>query len=149
MVVAAESLPGEFPTLVRLQEEPFSSPVRFAQLQLFRAAYEDGVRMMLSGQGGDTMFTTSAGELLRAVLAHLRRGHGGDAAALLKAGTQLPQASFQHLARAATRAVLPSGLRAFAGRLAHPPHPEWLKKEWFEHDSARPIHDRGLPMLRF
>jgi asparagine synthase (glutamine-hydrolysing) len=147
--VAAEGLPAEFPALVGLQEEPFSSPVLFAQLQLFRAAYEDGVRMMLSGQGGDIMFTTSADELLRAVLAHLRRGRGGDATALLKAGTQLPQASFQHLARAATRAVLPSGLRAFVRRLAHSPHPEWLKKEWFEHDSAMPTGDRGLPMLRF
>jgi asparagine synthase (glutamine-hydrolysing) len=147
--VAAEGLPGEFPTLVRLQEEPFSSPVLFAQLQLFRAAYENGVQTMLSGQGGDTMFATSTDELLRAVLAHLSRGHGGDATALLKAGSQHPQGSFQHLARAATRAVLPKGLRTFARRLARPPHPDWLKEGWFDLDAAGPIGDRGLPMLRF
>jgi asparagine synthase (glutamine-hydrolysing) len=147
--VAADGLPGEFPTLVRLQEEPFSSPVLFAQLQLFRAAYEDGVRTMLSGQGGDTMFTTSADELLRAVLAHLCRGHGGDATALLKAGAQLPQGSFQHLARAATRAVLPRGLRTIARRLTRPSIPDWLKEEWFELDRDWTKSDPGLPMLRF
>jgi hypothetical protein len=73
----AERLAKRISPGVRLQEEPFSNPVLFAQLQLFRAAYENGVRMKLSGQGGDTMFTTSADELLRAFLAHLRRGHGG------------------------------------------------------------------------
>lgn len=148
MVVTANGLPGEFSPLVRLQEEPFSSPVLFAQLQLFRAANEDGVRTMLSGQGGDTMFTTSADELLRAVLAHLCRGHGGDATALLKAGAQLPQGSFQHLARAATRAVLPRGLRTIARRLARPSIPDCLKEEWFELDRDWTKSDPGLPMLR-
>jgi asparagine synthase (glutamine-hydrolysing) len=147
--VTSEGLPGDFPSLVCLQEEPFSSPVLFAQLQLFRAAHEDGVQTMLSGQGGDTMFATSADQLLRAILVHLRRGHWGSATALLNAGAQIPQGSFKHLARAATRAVLPSGLRAFARRLALPPHPDWLIAEWFELDSAGPIGDPGLPMLRF
>jgi asparagine synthase (glutamine-hydrolysing) len=147
--VAAEGLPREFPSLVCLQEEPFSSPVLFAQLQLFQVAHENGVRMMLSGQGGDTMFATSADQLLRAVLVHLRRGHWGGAMALLNAGAQLPQRSFQHLARAATRALLPRGLRTFARRLAHTPHPDWLKEGWFELDSDGPIVEPGLPMLRF
>jgi asparagine synthase (glutamine-hydrolysing) len=147
--VSAEGLPGEFRSLVCLQEEPFSSPVLFAQMQLFRAAHEDGVRTMLSGQGGDTIFATSADQLLRAALVHLRRGHWGSATALLNAGAQFPHGSFQNLARAATRAVLPKGLRAFAKRLALPPHPDWLKAEWFELDSAGPIGDPGLPMLRF
>jgi hypothetical protein len=84
-----------------------------------------------------------------AFTAHLRRGHGRSATALLKAGVQLPQGSLQHLARAATRAVLPRGLRTFARRLARPPHPDWLMEGWFELDSARPIGDRGLAMLRF
>jgi asparagine synthase (glutamine-hydrolysing) len=147
--VSAEALPGEFDSLICLHEEPFSSPVVFAQLQLFRAARDNGVRMMLSGQGGDTLFATSADQLLLAVLAHLRRGRWGSAAALLKAAAHLPQGSFRQLARAATRTVLPGGLQAFARRLVRPPHPSWLKTEWFELDSALPISDLGLPMLRF
>src|SRR5207302_1048190 len=38
--VSAEALPGEFASLICLHEEPFSSPVVFAQLQLFRVAHE-------------------------------------------------------------------------------------------------------------
>jgi asparagine synthase (glutamine-hydrolysing) len=147
--VRAEGLPGEFASLVCLQEEPFSSPVVFAQLQLFRAAHDNGVRMMLSGQGGDTIFATSADQLLRAVLAHLRRRRWESATALLKAAAHLPQGSFRQLARAATRTVLRGGLQAFARRLGRPPHPDWLKEEWFELDSAPQMSDLGLPMLRF
>jgi asparagine synthase (glutamine-hydrolysing) len=147
--VSSEGLPGEFASLVCLQEEPFSSPVVFAQLQLFRAAHDNGVRTMLSGQGGDTVFATSADQLLRAVLAHLRRGRWGTATSLLKAGAQLPQGSFRQLARAATRTVLSGGMQAFARRLARPPHPDWLKAEWFELDPNEPLRNLGLPMLRF
>jgi len=147
--VSAEGLPGEFASLVRLHEEPFSSPVVFAQLQLFRAAHDHGIRMMLSGQGGDTLFATSADQLLGAVLAHLRRGRWGSATALLKAGVHLSQGSLRQLARAVMRTALPGSLRALARRLARPAHPDWLKTEWFELDSASPMSNLGLPMLRF
>jgi asparagine synthase (glutamine-hydrolysing) len=147
--VPAQGLPGEFESLVCLQEEPFSSPVVFAQLQLFRAAYENGVRMMFSGQGGDTIFATSADELLRATLAHLQRGCWEDAARLLRAGAQLPERSLRHLARAAARIVLPGGLRSLVRRFTRPLHHEWLRNGWFEFDAARPIGELGLPMLRF
>jgi asparagine synthase (glutamine-hydrolysing) len=147
--VSAEALPGEFDSLICLHEEPFSSPVVFAQLQLFRAARDNGVRMMLSGQGGDTLFPTSADQLFRAVLAHLRRGRWENATALFEAVAHLPQGSSRQLARAATRTVLPGSLQAFARRFTRPSHPDWLKAEWFELDSALPRSDLGLPMLRF
>jgi hypothetical protein len=57
--VSAEGSPRELESLVCLHEEPFSSPVVSAQLQLFRAAHDNGVRLMLSGQGGDSMFASS------------------------------------------------------------------------------------------
>jgi asparagine synthase (glutamine-hydrolysing) len=147
--VAAAGLPGEFASLVCLQEEPFSSPVVFAQLQLFRAARDHGVQLMLSGQGGDTMFASSTDQLLRAVLAHLRRGRWTYAKALLKATAHLPQGSFRQVARVAARTVLPGALQKLAKRLARPPHPGWLKPEWFELDCAPPMSGHGLPMLRF
>lgn len=147
--VSATGLPGEFASLVCLHEEPFSSPVVFAQLQLFRAAQDHGVETMLSGQGGDTLFAGSTDQLLRAVHAHLRRGQWEGALSLLKAAAHLPQGSFQQLGRALLRTVLPAGLQAFVRRFARQRHPGWLKSEWFETDSTRPISGFGLPMLRF
>jgi asparagine synthase (glutamine-hydrolysing) len=147
--VSVKDLPAQFDSIVCLQEEPFSSPVVFAQLQLFRAAQDHGIQMMLSGQGGDTMFASSTQQVLRAVLAHLRRGRWGDAAAVWGAATRLPHQNFRQLTRAAAMSAMPRGLRAFAKRFVRPPAPEWLKHEWFELDSSQPVSNHGLPMLRF
>jgi asparagine synthase (glutamine-hydrolysing) len=146
--VPAGDLPASFASLVRLHEEPFSSPVVFAQLQVFRAAQEDGVRVMLSGQGGDTIFATSSDQLLSAVRAQVRHRQWRTAAAILRAGGQLPGSSIRGLAVAAARIVLPEGWQAFARRLRRPVRLDWLKEEWFELDAVGRPDDFGLPMLR-
>jgi asparagine synthase (glutamine-hydrolysing) len=146
--VTSEDLPASFAALVRLQEEPFSSPVVFAQMQLFRAAQDDGVRLMLSGQGGDTLFTATAEQLLLAVLAQVGRGRWRNAASLLRAGNQLPVGGVRRLAAAAARMGLPQGLRAGLERLRRRRRPDWLREEWFELAPETSVDQLGLPMLR-
>jgi asparagine synthase (glutamine-hydrolysing) len=147
--VTSEGLPGTFAALVSLHGQPFSSPVVFAQLQVFRAAQNDGVTLMLSGQGGDTMFASSTDLLLRAVLTQVRRGRWASAAALLRAGTQLPEAGVRRLAAAVAKIAMPESLQAFARRVRRTPHLGWIKKQWFELDPAAPPNELGFPMLRF
>jgi asparagine synthase (glutamine-hydrolysing) len=146
--VTAEGLPGSFAYLVRLQEEPFSSPVVYAQLQVFRSARKDGVSMMLSGHGGDTLFAASTEQMLRAVFDQVRRGHWAHAAAILQAVRQLPQGSVRRLARAAARIVTPESLQAAVRLCRRPTHPDWLKERWFHLDEAVHNGEFGLPMLR-
>jgi asparagine synthase (glutamine-hydrolysing) len=147
--VTSEDLPGAFASLVSLHEQPFSSPVVFAQLQVFRAAQNNGVTLMLSGQGGDTMFASSTDQLLRAVLTQVRQGRWRSAVALLRARGELPEAGARGLAAAAARIVMPESLQAFVRRMRRPPRLDWLRKEWFELDLAAPPNELGLPMLRF
>lgn len=147
--VTSEGLPGTFASLVSLHEQPFSSPVVFAQLQVFRAAQNDGVTLMLSGQGGDTMFASSTDLLLRAVLTQVRRGRWASAAALLRAGTQLPEASVRRLAAAVAKIAMPESLQGLMRRVRRPPRLAWLKNEWFGLDPAAPPNQLGFPMLRF
>jgi asparagine synthase (glutamine-hydrolysing) len=148
--VRAEGLPESFADLVRLQEEPFSSPVVYAQLQVFRAAQEDGLRVMLSGQGGDTLFAVSTDQILRAALDQARRGHLGRAAAILQAGRQLPQGDIRRLVRAAARIVMPESVRSSVRRgWRHLARPEWLKEKYFELDYSVVSDEFSLPMLRF
>jgi asparagine synthase (glutamine-hydrolysing) len=146
--VKADGLPESFAYLVRLQEEPFSSPVVYAQLQVFRAAQEDGIRVMLSGQGGDTLFTASTDQILLAALGQARRGHLVRAAAILQAGSQLPQGSIERLVRTAARVVMPETLRATVRRWRRLARPPWLKEKYFELDDVV-MPECSLPMLRF
>jgi asparagine synthase (glutamine-hydrolysing) len=146
--VASEGLPASFASLVRLQEEPFSSPVVYAQLQLFRAAEQDGVRLMLSGQGGDTLFAVTNEQLLLAVLAQFRRGRWRSATALLRSVSQLPEGGVRRLAASAARMGSPKSLQACLKRLREQRNLDWLRKEWFEPCPAATGEQLVLPMLR-
>ena len=146
--VASEGLPASFASLVRLQEEPFSSPVVYAQLQLFRAAEQDGVRLMLSGQGGDSLFAVANEKLLLAVLAQFRRGRWRNATALLRAVNQLPDGGVRRLAASAARIVSPKSLQTRLKRLREQRNLDWLRKEWFEPCPAATGERLVLPMLR-
>jgi asparagine synthase (glutamine-hydrolysing) len=147
--VASEGLPVSFESIVGLQEEPFSSPVVFAQWQLFRAVQSDGVGLMLSGQGGDTVFQVSKEQIARALLAHLRHGRLRSAGSLLRAASQVPGQSALHLGATAARMGLFKDAQAMRKRRCRPRTPDWLNPSWFVLDSAS-IEDRpGIPMLRF
>lgn len=147
--VKSEGLPESFASLIRLQEEPFSSPVVYAQLQMFRAARRDGIEIMLSGQGGDTLFAPSTDQLLLAVVAELRRGNLRRVAELIQASRQLSQGSIRELGKAAARTAIPKSLRAFIKPWRRLANPVWLKEKWFELDSTVLEDEPGLPMLRF
>jgi asparagine synthase (glutamine-hydrolysing) len=147
--VPSDDLPASFASLVRLQEEPFSSPVVLAQLQVFRAAQENGVKVMLSGQGGDTMFAASTNQLVSAVLRQVRRGQWTDAGTTLRAGGQLLEGHWPGLALAAARTVIPKGWQQLVRRLRRRPHRDWLRESWFGLDSVARPGNLGLPMLRF
>lgn len=146
--VPSEDLPASFASLVCLQEEPFSSPVVFAQLQVFRAAQDNGVKVMLSGQGGDTMFATSPKQLVSAVLRQARRGQWSTAAATLRAGGQLPENRMPGIALAVARTAIPERWRGLASRLRQRRRLDWLKESWFEIESVSQPANLGLPMLR-
>jgi asparagine synthetase B (glutamine-hydrolysing) len=124
-------LPASFESIVGLQEEPFSSPVVFAQWQLLRAVQSDGVRLMLSGQGGDTVFRVSKQQIVRALLAHLRHGRLLSAGSLLRAVSQVPEQSALRLGATAARMELFKDAHAIRKRLRRPRTPDWLNPSWF------------------
>jgi asparagine synthase (glutamine-hydrolysing) len=55
------ALLDELDTVVQFQEEPFGSSSIYAQWQVMRAAHEQGVTVLLDGQGADELFGGYAG----------------------------------------------------------------------------------------
>jgi asparagine synthase (glutamine-hydrolysing) len=147
--VTSGDLAANFEPIIRLQEEPFSSPVVFAQWQLFRAAQSDGVRLMLSGQGGDTIFKVSNEQILLALIEHLRRGRLRSAAAFVRAVDQIPGGGIARLAASAAKMGMPEAAQVIRKRLRRLRTPDWLKQDWFGLNSASMQDRQGFPMLRF
>jgi asparagine synthase (glutamine-hydrolysing) len=80
MIVHEVELPVEsfvdfFPELVRVMDEPIADPAAFGHYSVPRAAAEHGIKVLLSGVGGDEVFwgypyTTQAVRLNQLLLDH-------------------------------------------------------------------------------
>lgn len=113
-----------FDTLKKLtwhQDEPFGSTSVFAQWEVFRLAAENGVRVMLDGQGADEAlggYHTYFGARLAGML---RSGRLGALRHEAGAMHGLYGYSPQWLLRQAMLSVLPSALTALIKRASGPP----------------------------
>jgi asparagine synthase (glutamine-hydrolysing) len=131
--------------VVRIQEEPFSSPVLNAQLVLFEQARERGIEVLLSGQGGDRLFAPHFHQVVHRMLVLLGRGKLESLRELLHAC----EASVDHAmtVRRMAATLMPRSLRAF--RRGSHSCPAWLNEQWFGVNAPQLLGEGALPMLRF
>lgn len=148
----AEDLATDVDALVARQGEPFGSTSIYAQSRVFRLAREDGVIVLLDGQGADELFAGYLPFAAARVTSLLRGGHLLAAAGLARGAGALPgPLDARWYAARGAAGLLPRGLVLATRRgLGHEVVPAWLSREWFtEHGvpidprevSARP---RGL-----
>lgn len=78
-----EALAADFDSLLDSQQEPFASTGVYLQWRLFQRIAEDGIKVVLDGQGADEYFAGYTSFLVPAILDHLAAGRVGDAAATL------------------------------------------------------------------
>jgi asparagine synthase (glutamine-hydrolysing) len=133
--------PGElirdFEQLVRVQEQPFGSPTIYAQYRIFRCAHEEGVKVILSGQGAD-QYLGYIHHLPVRLASLLRQGRWVAALRFLRHAKEL-QIREALCLRSLVRHTLPRGL-VDAAKGLRTSGPPGVNREWF--------HERGirLPM---
>jgi asparagine synthase (glutamine-hydrolysing) len=137
---------------VRAQELPFGSMSPYAQFKVFQLAKQQGIKVMLDGQGADEIFggyTHLIGAKLTGLLA------GGRVGEALRLASRVPNTVARGRVRTLAIALgrlLPRSLQHGAVALADGGHyPVWLKRNWFERRGVkaevRP-HGRGRNALR-
>ena len=125
--------------LVRIQEEPFVSTSIYAQYCVFREARQQGIKVMLSGQGADEMFGGYKLFIAARLATLLRRGQWIRASRFVRrlqghpvAGSAVRQFIY------ALGMVLPermvTQLMGIGGRDAAP---SWLEATWFDERGVR------------
>jgi asparagine synthase (glutamine-hydrolysing) len=129
--------PGElirdFEQLVRVQEQPFGSPTIYAQYRIFRCAHEEGVKVILSGQGAD-QYLGYIHHLPVRLASLLRQGRWLAALRFLRHARALQIGGALRL-RSLVRHSLPRGLVGAAKSL-RTSGPPGVNREWF--------HERGI-----
>jgi asparagine synthase (glutamine-hydrolysing) len=126
-------LPDRFQALVRAHDQPFSSPVVFAQYQVFEAVNAAGFKVMLSGQGPDEFLAGYHVSIAHRIASLARKGRVLSASMLLRRATQGGDVRTQDLLRPALGSVLPDGLKDRIRSLRRERLPaRWLNAQWFE-----------------
>lgn len=141
IVVTAKELELDLEDLVAAQGEPFGSTSIYAQYRVFKKAREQGITVVLEGQGADELLGGYNGYPGQRVRSLLDQGHFLDAAEFLHCWSQWPGRSHVEgmkrvIGQYATGALYQT-LRQINGMSNVP---EWIKPE--------PLRDAGVN-LRF
>jgi asparagine synthase (glutamine-hydrolysing) len=138
-----EDLVADLDELIHAQDEPFGSTSIYAQHRVFRLAAENGVKVMLDGQGADELLAGYRPYLSARIAGMLRGGDLRGARRLADRAAALPGApSSRRLLSVAAASLLPtsavSGLkrRTTSGRSAQ----RWLDRDWFADHGALNRH---------
>lgn len=128
VIIHSEELLEDIHDLVRTQEEPFGSTSIYAQYRVFQLASQNGIKVMLDGQGGDEIF---AGYLyyLRAYWNQLiSQRNWKHSLSILRAMTRMTlEPDWLRFTRLLSM-FLPVKVRR---NLTKKFHADWLNKKWF------------------
>ena len=135
-----EDLAADFDALTDAQGEPIPSPVVYAQYRVFARAREEGVRVVLTGEGADELLAGYDRFAPAGLASLLRSGRLADAAQLVRHAKVTGNTRGQ-MVRGALRRGLPEPLlRAVRAVLRAAPADPWIDRGWFA--------DRGVALHR-
>lgn len=124
--------------LILSQGEPFSSTSMYAQRRVFERAAEEGVTILLDGQGADELFGGYRGHLAGKLVGLLRQGRFVRAARLVVGVAQRPDISINgRLAARALAPLLPGVLTTRRSALGSDASRTCLDRRWFEDRGVR------------
>jgi len=142
-----EADPGELvddlTELVRLQDYPFGSTSIYAQQRVFRLAGENGIKVMLDGQGADELLAGYGSYVGAYIAQSLRMLHLNLLTATIVRVLRQRSMSPRMLALHAGSFIVPSALHDRARRLmGEPIVPAWLDEGWVDRHVATVVQTR-------
>ncbi len=118
--------------LVRCQEFPFGGPSIYAQHRVFRLAKENGIKVMLDGQGSDEIFGGYYNLIGAKVTALLSSKSPLKALKVLRGTPKNMRLNFPRMLALSFGRMLPESLRPpFRAMVGESLFPHWLNQDWF------------------
>jgi asparagine synthase (glutamine-hydrolysing) len=133
-------LVADLDRLIETQDEPFGSTSIYAQYRVFRLAHDNGIKVMLDGQGADELLGGYRLYLAMRMASLLRRGRLVNAGKFLRQASTLPGnlgLSGLNLVANAGGVLLPERFqmaRKMFKRMfgnGNGAHSAWMDEEWF------------------
>ena len=119
--------------LIQMQDEPFGSTSIYAQYRVMRLAKENGIKVMLDGQGGDEILAGYTPYLASRLASLLRQGRLAEAGHFWNKVRRLPGTTGKDLLYRTGDVFLPQSLKGLARQLVGKYHlPSWVDMSWFK-----------------
>ncbi len=137
-----EELPRDLDDLIFAQDEPFGSTSIYAQYRVFRLARENGIKVMLDGQGADELLAGYSSYYVARVLSLLRQKQFDAFVQFLMRIRKVPasQGTSYLLSRLAA-SLLPAQWQELPRKMLREElFPQWMNKTWF---AQRDVHSRN------
>lgn len=148
----ADDFAADIADLVAGQDLPFMNLGVYAQFRVFRLAQENGIKVMLDGQGSDELFGGYASLMGVRLTSLLARGRLFEAWRLARAlPDTVPLMRLRTLVSSFGRQLPTSLQMAVVDRFAGGVYPRWMRREWFEARGVAPAlraHGRGREAFR-
>ncbi len=127
-----EEMVADLDFLINVQDEPFGSTSIYAQQRVFKLAKENGIKVMLDGQGADELLAGYSGYLSARLASLIRQGKWFQALDFASHAGRHPQVGIKSLIVTAGGMLTPKSLRPLARKMVNKDlMPEWLREEWF------------------
>ncbi len=127
-----DQLLSDLDQLIHIQDEPFGSTSIYAQYLVMRLAAENGIKVMLDGQGADEILAGYLFYFGARMASLVRHGKVINAAHSLLKASKYPGVGLRSLLLHSGACLLSEALRNSARRLFGPsPVPLWLSQSWF------------------
>jgi len=131
--MVSDDLPSQLDRLILRQGEPFGSSSILAQYRIFEAAAEDGIRVMLDGQGADEMLGGYSPFLAPRVASLVHRGSLLSAWSLVQELKQYGDADVPYIKRYVTASLIPQSVKRLLRGFVHDAQlPAWVNRAYLE-----------------
>lgn len=137
--VTAEDLLADLDHLIYMQDEPFASTSIYAQFCVFKLARENGIKVMLDGQGADELLAGYAPYVGARFASQVRSGDWSGAVNFALHVTCLPGHG-KGLLHAAKFLAPPKFQEFFRQLIGKELVPAWLNRSWFENRNVSMAH---------
>lgn len=136
----AKDLADDFDALTDAQGEPVTSPVVYAQYRVFGRARQEGIKVLLTGEGADELLAGYDGFVLARLVSLLRAGRLFDAAQLIRHENSTGSTPGRMM-RGVLRRLLPRPLLEAARAVTRAaPTEAWIARAWFADRGVFPRH---------
>lgn len=144
--VSPEEFRSDVFGLVRMQEQPFYGTSLYAQYRVYESVRENGLKVVLDGQGADELFSGYKHFLSNRIVSLVQSADWDGLISVLEGLFRHDRSDLVHVVLRSVISLLPPALRReLSFRFYKSSHRGWINLGWFQDHGVQEVRDSSPP----